>query len=149
MDIQSIELGMLFLILFTAPVAYAVMGKSRRKKASLKNIKEKAATHQINLKEIDLFSDAFIGVDEQHTQLVYGNLESLEKKMHILNLKNNTIELLEKRKKDRTIERIALVFKSPKDTHHFDLYIEEEDTETSAVQQLELAKKWQTKLSQG
>jgi len=147
MDIQSIELGMLFLILFTAPVAYAVMGKSRRKKTSLKNIKEKAAVHQINLKEIDLFSDAFIGVDEQHEQLVYGHLESLDKKMHILNFKNYSIELLEKRKKDKSIEQIALVFKSPKDTHQLDLYIEEEDTEISAVQQLELARKWQAKLS--
>ncbi|MGO1586166.1 hypothetical protein [Mesonia sp.] len=147
MDIQSIELGMLFLILFTAPVAYAVMGKSRRKKASLKNIKEKAATHQINLKEIDLFSNAFIGIDEEHAQLVYGHLESLDKKMHILNLKNYSVELLEKRKKDKSIERIALVFKSPKETHQFDLYLEEEDTETSAVEQLELAQKWQAKLS--
>ncbi|MDT0294409.1 hypothetical protein ACFQ3R_11590 [Mesonia ostreae] len=147
MDIQSIELGMLFLIIFTAPVAYAVTNKSRRKKASLKKIREKAATHQINLNEIDLFSTVFIGIDEQQAQLVYGNLETLDSKLHILNFKNYNVELLEKRKKDRAIEQIALIFKSQKDTHQLDLYLEEEDTETSAIQQLDFAKKWQAKLS--
>jgi len=147
MDIQSIELGILFLILFTAPVAYAVSSKSRRKKASLKKIQEKAATHQINLNEIDIFSNVFMGIDEKQEQLVYGNLETLEKKMHILNFKNYSVELLERRKKDKSIEQIALIFKSPKDTHQLDLYIEENDTEISAIQQLELAKKWQAKLS--
>jgi len=147
MDTSSIVLGLVFLIVFTAPVAYAVMGKSKRKKQALKNIQEKAAIHQIQLNEIDVFGDDYIGIDHKSEQLIYGNLESLEKKMHIINFKNFSIDLLEIRKNDKSIKQISLVFKSSNTQHQFDFYKDNDDVKVSAIEQFELAKKWKAKLS--
>ena len=147
MDTSSIVLGLVFLIVFTAPVAYDVMGKSKRKKQALKNIQEKAAIHQIQLNEIDVFGDDYIGIDHKSEQLIYGNLESLEKKMHIIDFKNFSIDLLEIRKNDKSIEQISLVFKSSKTEHQFDFYKDNDDVKVSAIEHVELAKKWKAKLS--
>jgi hypothetical protein len=115
METISIELGLLFLVLFTMPVLYVIIKSAGGEKRVKKVIIALSKDQNLSLKNIEVIGNTIIGMDESHHNLVLSNRKNPKETFQIVPVRSITSCTLKTvRIKNKSLENVELELIGPK-----------------------------------
>lgn len=129
MEFNSIAIGIVVLVLFTAPILYVIINSSKSDKKIKSQFNKLCTENGVSLTNYEVIGSAIIGLDATLKKVMYSTLKDLENHFQVVDLslvKNCNVKTVQPKKKH--LELVELELSGSK--FHNEIIVYQEDDET-------------------
>ena len=152
MDFKSVEIGIVLILLFIAPILYMIYWQSTKDKRRLKKLKDLSAQNQMTLDNYELSNSLLLGLDSSSNNLIIVEPQNAME-FDVIDLSKIDVSTIAKKSLSETNKHtgkapliricLELLKNNPKQkVTEIVFYDENDETNMDADVQLVLAKKW-------